>query len=531
MKAAKFRRDHPATVPPQATQKVDDAGKAALAEQLAAINVELVNELFDATMEAHSSACTHGWAVPLRLATRYASPLPPYAETLGEATYDPVEKIASTFDAPAADLAAWRETGMAAVAAGEVAVLTLAGGQGTRLGFNKPKGEYNLGLPAGKTLFHMQADRIMGLRASVAAAQGVAADSVSLPWVVMTSPMTHHDTLAAFEAAEYYGVGKDNVHFFEQGTLPCLTTDGKIMLEDRCTVARAPDGNGGIYRALHESGTFAALQDKGVKYLHVFAVDNALVRVGDPVFVGYCISAGAEVGAKVCRKNSAAEKVGVLCKRGGKFAVVEYSDMPDATKEETNADGSLRFSAGNLCIHFYTMAFLASKASPATLPKVYHLANKKIPFAHPETGEMVPKGELTGNTGIKLETFIFDVFEAADVVAGLEVVREDEFAPVKNAPGSASDSPDTARAYLAEQGRKWATAAGAVVAATATVEVSGRASVDGSGLHALQGMHLDGPTVIVAEHELPGVVPATAEWAVAGAVSTATVDGTTFVRV
>jgi len=413
-----------------------------------------------------------------------------------------------------------------------VAVLTLAGGQGTRLGFDKPKGMYNLHLPSNKTLFHLQADRIHGLRKAAATHAGVLPAAVAVPWVIMTSPMTHQDTLQCFKDNSYFGMSEDSVLFFSQGTLPCLTPQGKIMLQDASTVAEAPDGNGGIYRALHLSGTYSRLAALGVQHVHVFAVDNALVKVGDPIFTGYCASTAAEVGAKVCLKAHAHEKVGVLCRRQGKFAVVEYSDMPDSAKEATNADGSLRFSAGNLCIHYYSMAFLGSKATPAALPKVYHVARKAIPHAHPDTGATVPKSDLTGNNGIKLETFIFDVFESADTVAALQVKREQEFAPVKNAPGSPADSPDTALAYILAQGTAWAAAAGSVLADGCTVEVSARASMDGSGLAALAGVALAGRVCVVSGDELPGVIPAAAQWVdTSGAVKTATVEGVTFVQV
>jgi UDP-N-acetylglucosamine/UDP-N-acetylgalactosamine diphosphorylase len=461
-----------------------------------------------------------------------------FTESLAESdiTFEPVEQVASTDPAAesfsAASMAAWSAAGLQAVAQGTVAVLTLAGGQGTRLGFDKPKGMYNLRLPSQKTLFHLQADRIHGLRVAAASAAGVPLQQVHVPWVIMTSPMTHADTEAYFQSKAFFGMPKDSVLFFSQGTLPCLTFKGKIILQDASTVAQAPDGNGGIYRALHVSGTYDTLKAAGVQHVHVFAVDNALVKVGDPVFVGYCAARGAEVGAKVCRKSSAGEKVGVLCRRQGKFAVVEYSDMPDAAKEETDAQGALCFSAGNLCIHYYSMAFLGGKASPAQLPKAYHVARKAIPYAHPETGATIPKSELTGNTGIKLETFIFDVFEAANSIAALEVVRQQEFAPVKNAPGHANDSPNTARAYLLQQGAAWAAAAGAVVSSDCVVEVSARVSLEGSGLEALSGHQLQGKVAIVSADELPGVVPVDVEWSVGpSGAKTGTAGGVTFVQV
>ncbi len=512
-------------------QVQDARDRAKLIEQLQSIDVEHVNELFGETMAAAKGKVACAWANSRRRLVIFTASL-----SADEVEFEPVEQVSTTDTRStnfcADDVAAWCSSGLSAVATGSVAVLTLAGGQGTRLGFDKPKGMYNLNLPSQKSLFHLQADRVHGLRKAAAAACGVALDSVVVPWVIMTSPMTHQDTVQYFEQKDFFGMSKEQVTFFSQGTLPCLTPEGKIMLQDASTVAEAPDGNGGIYRALHLSGTYDKLAQQGVQHVHVFAVDNALVKVGDPAFIGYCAAAQAEVGAKVCVKASAHEKVGVLCKRQGKFAVVEYSDMPDSAKEATNADGSLRFSAGNLCIHYYSMQFLGSKASPASLPKVYHVARKAIPHAHPDTGATIPKSQLTGNNGIKLETFIFDVFEAADKVAALEVQRDQEFAPVKNAPGSSSDSPDTARAYLLAQGTAWATAAGAQVASDACVEVSARASLDGSGLGCLSGTKLSGEVAIVAADELPGVVPSDIAWqAHAPGCNIAQVGNVTFIQV
>jgi UDP-N-acetylglucosamine/UDP-N-acetylgalactosamine diphosphorylase len=458
--------------------------------------VTLVNDLFAATMAA--------------------SALPPNVGAL-----EPATGVTSAASSPADVVDGWRSAGLLAMAAGQVGTLILAGGQGTRLGFDRPKGEYDVGLPSHKVLFRLQAERVLRLRELAAAAAATAAtaagagagapggvraaSSVSIPVYVMTSPMTDADTRAYWAAQSNFGLPAADVFFFCQGTLPCLTPEGKIMLESGGKVAEAPDGNGGIYRGLHLSGALADMQRRGLRGVHVFAVDNAVVRAADPVFLGYCLNADADVGSKACPKAGPHEKVGVLCKRGGEYTVVEYSEMDKATAELRNPDtGRLTYDTGNICIHYYSVAFLAHEGSPAHLPKVYHVAKKAIPFAHPDTGRTMTKAELAGlgNTGIKLESFIFDIFPAARRMAVLEIAREEEFSPVKNAPGSSEDSPDTARALIEALHRGWLVKAGAAVAGDGVVEVSPLVSYAGEGLaEVVGGAALVAPLLLQREGE------------------------------
>jgi len=444
---------------------------SALIKQLEAIDVTLVNELFAATTAAAASEAASG----------------PVAAKLEPAT--------GVTDVTKSDRAEeWRAHGMSMIARGEVAALILAGGQGTRLGFDRPKGEYDVSLPSHKTIFQIQAERILRLKALAAAgaAAGSSGTGAPLPLYVMTSPMTDADTRAFWAEHAYFGLPVEDVFFFCQGTLPSLSMDGKILLETGWKVAENPDGNGGIYRALHLSGAVADMRKRGVKGVHVFAVDNVIVRAADPTFVGYCDAQGCDMGSKVCAKAGPHEKVGVLCKRDGTYTVVEYSEMDAATAEMTNTGtGELTFNAGNICIHYFTVDFLATTCAPEALPKVYHLAKKNILTAHPDTGKTMSKAEQAavlghaGNNGIKLESFIFDVFPRSKHMAVLQVPREAEFSPVKNAPGSADDSPDTARALVSALHGKWLASAGVSDAASfALVEVSPLASYGGEGLPA-----------------------------------------------
>ena len=463
--------------------QVSAAEATALLAQLSAIDVDLVNELYRETKAA----------VAADAASTVAS------------TLTPCEGITRLSAASASERDAWEAAGYAAIARGQAAALILAGGQGTRLGFDRPKGEYDVGLPSHKCLFQLQCERLRRVAATAGARAGLPS-AAPLPLYVMTSPMTDADTRAFFASRGNFGLPASDVRFFCQGTLPCIANDGRIILESGGHVAEAPDGNGGIYRAAHLQGVVADMKARGVLGVHVFAVDNAIVRAADPVFLGYCLSAGADVGSKVCPKRGPHEKVGVLCKRNGAFAVVEYSEMDAHSAELRAPSGELVFNAGNLCIHYYSTAFLDSACAPAALPKVYHLAAKAIPFADPATGRTLDKAAMAGrgNTGVKLESFIFDVFPAARAMAVLEIDREAEFSPVKNAPGSTEDSPDTTRAAVSALHTAWLRQAGAVVGeggAGALVEVSPLVSYGGEGLDAFAGVHVATPALVAAEGE------------------------------
>ena len=246
---------------------------------------------------------------------------------------------------------------------------------------------------------------------------------------------------------------------FQQGMLPCLTVDGKIILETKSKVAMAPDGNGGIYPALQSSGSLENMVARGVKYLHIFSIDNALVKPADPLFIGHCISVDADCGNKSVWKSHPHEKVGVVALRNGKPCVVEYSEISKDMAEEVDVDGRLVFGAGNICNHFYTLDFLRNVVL-TNMGNLYHVAHKKIPYYDAEKDKTI---QPECNTGIKLETFIFDVFPLSQRMALFEVSRDDEFGPVKNAPGSSSDSPDTARAMISARSKRWLEAAGATL--------------------------------------------------------------------
>ena len=416
------------------------------------------------------------------------------AGALAERAIEPPEpsSLISLASLPPEDRDRFEKIGMEEITSGRAAVVILGGGQGTRLGFDGPKGLYDVGLPSKKSLFQLYAERLVRLQK---VASETAPSKVVVPLFVMTSPLNHATTASFFEANSYFGLEKDHVHFFAQGTLPALTTDGKIIMTRGSSVSESPDGNGGIYNALAVSGALTTLEEQyGARSVHVFSVDNAICKVCDPAFLGVCVDRDVEVGNKVVWKVAPEEKVGVVARKGGLPAVIEYTELAKENAEATDAAGKLLFGAGNICQHYFTVSFLrrvatAYKETPSLIP--YHIAKKKIPFADPATGSMVAALEPNG---IKLEAFIFDSFPLAANSVILEVKREEEFSPVKNAPGSASDSPDTARAMIMALHRRWAVAAGASISDHgAAFEVSPLISFSGEGLGPiLKGRTFDG---------------------------------------
>ncbi len=408
------------------------------------------------------------------------------AKDPADKTYTAVPGVVPLATATAQQVSAWRAAGLDLVRQGKVCSVLLAGGQGTRLGSARPKGEYNVGLPSGSSLFRVQAERIK--RVSALAGEGT---KVS-PWYIMTSPQTDADTRAHFKEHDYFGLGRDNVFFFVQGTLPAFDNQGGLLLETQSSLCTAPNGNGGIYEALHGSGALRDMRERGVEHVMVYSVDNILSRVCDPVFFGFMASRGADCGAKVVAKKHEDEKVGVVCLDEGRVAVVEYSEIGPERSKSRNPDGSLTFNAGNICYHYYTVGFLES------IPRadLFHIARKKIPFFDPATKAVVHPDKPNG---IKLETFIFDKFGEAKNFQVLEVPREDEFSPVKNAEGSNDDSPDTARSQYAAQSARFLQAAGAVIPEailnegikTGQIEVLPSTSYAGEGLEAFKGKTLD----------------------------------------
>ena len=348
------------------------------------------------------------------------------------------------------ELKHFQDVALNAIADNAVGVLLLAGGQGTRLGVPYPKGMYKIGLPSNKTLYQVQVERVLRLEQLAKDRTG---KSARIMMYVMTSEHTMGPTVDFFKQHNYFGMNPDNLVFFEQRMIPCFQEDGKIILQDKYKVARAPDGNGGLYWALKHEGTLDHMLKRGIKYVHVYCVDNVLVKVADPLFMGYCITKGAEAGNKVCEKELPTEAVGVVCKVDGKFQVVEYSEIGEETASKRRPDNRLLYNAGNICNHFFTTDFLSKVCMDHDHELPYHIAKKKIPTVGG-----------TKISGIKLEKFVFDVFQFTDKFVVWGCLREEEFSPLKNAdePGK-KDTPTTAKKALSDLHKKYVTRAGGQV--------------------------------------------------------------------
>ncbi|XP_051158020.1 UDP-N-acetylhexosamine pyrophosphorylase [Leptopilina boulardi] len=380
-------------------------------------------------------------------------------------------------------------TGLKEISEGRVAILLLAGGQGTRLGVNYPKGMYDVGLPSHSTLFRLQALRIRKL-------QELAEEKFKkhghITWYIMTSEATHETTLLYFEKNDYFGLKKENIKAFKQEMLPCFTFDGKIILDEKCHISKAPDGNGGLYRALKIQGVLDNMKKRGINSVHVFSVDNILVKIADPIFLGFCLSRSADCGVKVVPKRSPNEAVGVVCQVEGQYRVVEYSEITSKTAELRNNDGELVFNAGNICNHYFTLDFLCAVGNEHEGELDLHVAKKKIPYINENGIKIIPNSP----NGIKVEKFVFDVFKFAKNFAVWETIRECEFSALKNPDVAGFDCPSTVRKDLMSLQKKWLINAGAI-SVNGDVEISPLLSYAGENLEKMaKGKHIHGPVVL-----------------------------------
>lgn len=340
---------------------------------------------------------------------------------------------ARTLDDISLNFKEYESVGLDALKAGKVAAVLLAGGQGTRLGYDKPKGTFDMGVTRTLTIFGIHMQRIK----NVAARAGV-----SFPLFIMTSEKNDAETRACFAENSFFGYPQDKIFFFVQDTEPACDYDGKIFLAEKHRVALSPNGNGGWYGSLVKSGLRKVLDRCGAEWINLFGVDNVLQNICDPAFIGAAILSGCACSAKVVKKACAEEKVGVLCNEDGKPTVIEYYDMPEELASMRGADGELVFRYGVILNNLFKVESLDLTLGES-LP--YHLAEKAIP--HIENGVKVTPDKPNG---YKFEKLVVDMIKLTGSCLAYEVERRREFAPVKNKSGV--DSVDTARRLLEENG-------------------------------------------------------------------------------
>lgn len=353
--------------------------------------------------------------------------------------------------------------GWQALRGGRVALCTVAGGQASRLGFEGPKGAFPLGPVTGASLFQILSGMVARLRERAAA---------PLLWIVQTGPDNDAETRRFFARRSHFGLPPDSVRFMCQGTLPALTPDGDLLLAAPDALFRSPDGHGGFFAALRRSGLLVELRSRGVDTLYYCQVDNALVRLGDPVFLGHHLRAGADMSLKAVAKTDPSERVGVVVRCGDRHFCVEYSDLPRELADACDPDGGLRLRAGNVAMHAFALEFAAAMGVE---PLPLHLARKRV-------RALQQGGGLGIRDAVKFETFVFDALPRARRVAVQLAERGEEFAPLKNREGL--DSIATARQALDRRARRWVAEAlpGAAVAPAGLLELAPGLALDAADL-------------------------------------------------
>jgi len=371
------------------------------------------------------------------------SPTPLPADFAPAPAYPP----APADDQQARKYAQASDLGRNLISNGKVAAFVVAGGQGTRLGFEGPKGDFPVSPIKNKTLFRIFAESVTAASKKY---------HTPCPWYIMTSPVNHDQTIEIFRKNDYFGLDRKNVFLFQQGTLPNFDFDGNILLSGKSTIACSPDGHGGSLKALYESGAIADMKKRRIEFISYFQVDNPLINIFDPLFIGLHALDKAEMSSKALTKTGPAEKVGNFCLVDDKITVIEYSDLPDELAKKRNPDGSLVFELGSIAIHIINTDFIEKlNAKGFQLP--LHRALKKIPCIDQNGNLIEPKQP----NGIKLESFVFDALPLASKSIILQTRRSEEFSPVKNAVGI--DSSESAAKMMIARAAGWLESAGVTV--------------------------------------------------------------------
>ena len=376
---------------------LDEKKQQELLEQIEGIDFELINSLYNKTKTVNKNEDVK--IEPIEFIDKY--------KLNGDYKY-------------------YEEIGKKAIKAGKLAAVTMAGGQGTRLGHSGPKGTFDIGLDSHKSLFELLCDSLKAEAEKY---------NVTIPWFIMTSKENNQDTIEFFKKHKYFGYEK-NIYFFTQGQLPMIDTEGKILIGEDGLIKEAADGHGGVYESLLKSGMTEKMKELGIEWVFIGGVDNCLVKMVDPVLMGIAIDKHVTAAGKSVVKANPHEKVGAFCKKNGKPSVVEYSEITDEMAEATDENGELLYGESHILCNLFNITAIERMGKE---PLPYHSAFKKATYIDKDGNKVVPDSP----NAYKFEAFLFDAFGEVDDMAILRVKREEEFAPVKNATGV--DSPETAR--------------------------------------------------------------------------------------
>ncbi len=412
--------------------ELDHASQSALLEQIAGVDLKQLDGLIR----------SHALAEPTTSVPANPSPAPILPAR-------PADKVSADSYHRA------RQRGGELISAGQVAAVVVAGGEGTRLGFDGPKGCFPATPVKHKTLFHIFAEQIL----SAARHHGS-----TIPWYIMTSQTNDAGTRKFFADNDFFGLGHRDVFFFTQGRMPVVDLSGKILLVGKGRIAFSGEGHGGCLNALHRSGALNDMAERGIEYISYFQVDNPLNHCIDPLFIGLTAGSGADMSAKAIPKSGPMEKLGNFCTVDGKVTVIEYSDLPEESARATRPDGSLVFGSGSIAIHILSRRFVERLTAEGQYRLPFHRAIKKVPYIDPSGTAASPAGRQVKPdepNAVKFERFIFDAMPLAENVVVLETLREEEFSPVKNTTGEGS--PATSLRDQVRRSARWLESAGVAV--------------------------------------------------------------------
>jgi len=380
-------------------ENMNNEDKEKLLEQLESIDYELINSLYNNIKKE---------------------------EKFSNIKVEPIEYVdkSKLYD----DYKHYEQIGEKEIRQGKLAAVTMAGGQGTRLGHQGPKGTFDIGLESHKSLFELLCDSLKKAGKKY---------DVIIPWFIMTSEENNDETVEFFEKNKFFGYQKDkNIFFFKQGKLPMVDTEGKILIGEDGFVKQAADGHGGVYAALLKNKMIDKMKDLGIEWVYIGGIDNCLANMVDPVFMGIAIDKEVIGASKSVVKANPEEKAGVFCKKNGRPGIIEYTEISKEMAEAVDEDGELLYGEANILCHLFKLSAIEQMGKE---PLPYHSAFKKATYIDKDGNKVVP----TGPNAYKFEAFLFDAFGDLDDMAVVRVKREEEFAPVKNAEGT--DSPETAR--------------------------------------------------------------------------------------